>query len=161
MERLTVPDERIDEHTTRRTVIDADKVREHAMDFYWALKRYEDTFLTPEEITKIRADVENGYLKSTARRYGVPVDRLRELAQADREERVVVLPCKLGDTVYRIVKFKRTKNWKKEANFIRAVELNRNNFWDIVFGGLIGRTVFLTREEAEKALEGDAGDEQA
>lgn len=92
MERLTVPDERIDEHTTRRTVIDADKVREHAMDFYWALKRYEDTFLTPEEITKIRADVENGYLKSTARRYGVPVDRLRELAQADRDGRCVVLP---------------------------------------------------------------------
>lgn len=56
------------------------------------LAAYEDTGLEPEEIAKIREDVETGYLKSTARRYGIPVDRLRELAQADREGRVVVLP---------------------------------------------------------------------
>lgn len=56
------------------------------------LAAYEDTGLEPEEIAKIREDVENGYLKSTARRYGIPVDRLRELAKADREGRVVVLP---------------------------------------------------------------------
>lgn len=55
------------------------------------LAAYEDTGLEPEEIAKIREDVENGYLKSTARRYGIPVDRLRELAQADREGRCVVL----------------------------------------------------------------------
>ena len=29
--------------------------------------------------------------------------RLRELAQADEEGHIVVLPCKVGDTVYRIV----------------------------------------------------------
>lgn len=45
------------------------------------LAAYEDTGLEPEEIAKIREDVETGYLKSTARRYGIPVDRLRELAQ--------------------------------------------------------------------------------
>ena len=54
------------------------------------LAAYEDTGLEPEEIAKIREDVENGYLKSTARRYGVSPDRLRELAQADREG---ILPC--------------------------------------------------------------------
>ena len=63
------------------------------------LAAYEDTGLEPEEIAKIREDVENGYLKSTARRYGIPVDRLRELAQADREGRCVVLPdAKYTDT---------------------------------------------------------------
>lgn len=56
------------------------------------LAAYEKTGLEPEEIAKIREDVENGYLKSTARRYGIPVDRLRDLAKADREGRVVVLP---------------------------------------------------------------------
>ena len=56
------------------------------------LAAYEDTGLEPEEIVKIREDIENGYMKSTARRYGVPVDRLRELAEADREGRCVVLP---------------------------------------------------------------------
>ena len=56
------------------------------------LAAYEDTGLEPEEIVKIREDIENGYMKSTARRYGVPVDRLRELAEADREGRCVVQP---------------------------------------------------------------------
>ena len=55
------------------------------------LAAYEETGLEPEEIAKIREDVENGYLKSTARRYGISVARLRELAQADREGRCVVL----------------------------------------------------------------------
>ena len=67
------------------------------------LAAYEDTGLEPEEIAKIREDVETGYLKSTARRYGIPVDRLRELAKADREGRGVVLPCKPSDvTVYQL-----------------------------------------------------------
>lgn len=33
MERLTIPDVRVDEHTTRRSVIDVAAVREHAMKF--------------------------------------------------------------------------------------------------------------------------------
>ena len=40
MERLTVPDVRVDEHTTRRSIIDGNAVREHAMDIYWRLKAY-------------------------------------------------------------------------------------------------------------------------
>ncbi|MDO4267439.1 MAG: DUF551 domain-containing protein [Eubacteriales bacterium] len=49
MERLTIQDERI-EGGWRRAIIDAQAVKEHAMSLYWALKRYEDTGLTPEEI---------------------------------------------------------------------------------------------------------------
>ena len=30
----------------------------------------------------------------------IPLDRLRELVEADREGRCVVLPCRVGDTVY-------------------------------------------------------------
>ena len=80
------------------------------------------------------------------------LDELREMVQAKREGRCVVLPCKIGSTLYRIQRFKRGKNWKKEAEFIRTVELNRNNFWRIVMDGEIGETVFLTRAEAEAAL---------
>lgn len=50
------------------------------------LAAYEDTGLYPEEIERIKQDVEDGYLKSTARRYGIDVSRLRELAEADRED---------------------------------------------------------------------------
>ena len=53
MERLTVPDVRVDEHTTRRSIIDGNAVREHAMEIYWRLKDYEDTGLTPGDINEL------------------------------------------------------------------------------------------------------------
>ena len=53
MERLTMPDEKID-GGTRRTVIDPRKVKEHAMTIYWALKKYEDTDLTPKQIRELK-----------------------------------------------------------------------------------------------------------
>lgn len=49
MERLTVPDEPI-EGGMRRAVIDTRAVKAEAMTIYWALKKYEDTGLAPEEI---------------------------------------------------------------------------------------------------------------
>ena len=52
MERLTIPDEKI-EGGVRRTVIDARKVKEHAMTIYWALKKYEDTGLATEQIREL------------------------------------------------------------------------------------------------------------
>lgn len=84
-------------------------------------------------------------------------DRLRELVQSDRDGRCVVIPCKIGDTLYRIQKFKRGKNWRKEAEYIRTVELNKNNFWRVVFEGELGKTVFLTREAAEAELKNRSG----
>ena len=57
MERLTVPDVRVDEHTTRRSIIDWNAVREHAMEIYWRLKNYEDTGYAPEEIAKLQGDL--------------------------------------------------------------------------------------------------------
>ena len=53
MERLTIPDEKI-EGGLRRAVIDAREVRKEAMTIYWALKKYEDTGLTPQEITELK-----------------------------------------------------------------------------------------------------------
>ena len=53
MERLTIPDEKI-EGGVRRTVIDARKVKENAMTIYWALKKYEDTGIAPPEIMKLK-----------------------------------------------------------------------------------------------------------
>ena len=40
---------------------------------------YEDTGLEPEEIERIRSDVESGYLKSTARRYGIDIELICKL----------------------------------------------------------------------------------
>lgn len=101
MERLTIPDVRVDEHTTRRAFIDTGAVREHAMEFYCRLKAYEDTLLSPDEIVKIGTEAKAGCVKAIARMYAIDINRLRELAGADREGRAVVLP-KQGSTVYYI-----------------------------------------------------------
>lgn len=55
MERLTVPDMRVNENTTRRTMIDGEAVRERAMEIYWRLKAYEDTGLMPNDVTDMMA----------------------------------------------------------------------------------------------------------
>lgn len=53
MERLTIPDKKID-GGVRRAFIDVKAVKENAMTIYWALKRYEDTGLAPEQIMKLK-----------------------------------------------------------------------------------------------------------
>ena len=57
MERLTVPDKKID-GGLRRAIIDARDVRKEAMTIYWELKKYEDTGLTPEQIMELKEAVQ-------------------------------------------------------------------------------------------------------
>ena len=40
------------------------------------------------------------------------------------------------------------------SKIVTETQLNQNTFWRIVFGCEFGKTVFLTREEAEQALNG-------
>ena len=106
----------------------------------------EDTGLTPEEVERSKLEIEAECVKAIARTYGIDINRLRELAEADRAGRLVVLPCKVGDTVYRIF------NPPSREPVISAHTLMSVDYivrWIDKFG----KTVFLTREEAEKALE--------
>ena len=143
MERLTIPDVRVDEHTTRRSVIDVLAVQEHAMEIYHQLKIYEDI-----------AELCGGF------------DRLRELAEDDKDGRVVVLPCKVGDTVYMIERIFDIDNGVCDEICARKVighgGNNLNKLWLVGSGGIcnayifvseFGKTVFLTREEAERAIQ--------
>nr|DAG21960.1 MAG TPA: hypothetical protein [Caudoviricetes sp.] len=59
------------------------------------LAAYEDTGLTPEEIKA--PFTEDAMINLAAQALGVEADRLRELAEADKDGRVVVLPCKVGE----------------------------------------------------------------
>jgi hypothetical protein len=126
------------------------------------LMQYEDTGLTPERCAEFaRADAEGRYIvMRDAEREGVA--RLRELAEADKDGRVVVLPCKAGDTVYEVTSRKTISEYRVKA--IRVELFCTFIEWDIVAGFVdksifgvpvdeIGKTVFLAREEAEKALE--------
>ena len=69
---------------------------------YDRLAAYEDTGLEPKEIITEKEMVEISCALNLLKKYqriGTP-DRLRELAQADRVGRCVVLPCKFGDTTF-------------------------------------------------------------
>lgn len=88
-------------------------------------------------------------------------EELDELIKAKADGRLVVLPCKVGDAVYepfvgkvyektvdRIIinRFTTPQIWIETKLPFATPRLER---WDLA----IGKTVFLTREEAEKALE--------
>ena len=77
--------------------------------------------------------------------------RLRELAEADKDGRLVVLPCKVGDTVYLIVT-KRARTYTPEFRFVKKGRLTFLNMERVLQD--FGKEAFLTREEAEKVLEG-------
>lgn len=70
---------------------------QYQADFVDRLAAYEDTGLTPERCAEFaRADAEGRYIvMRDAEQAGVA--RLRELAEADKDGRVVVLPCKVGE----------------------------------------------------------------
>nr|DAP50352.1 MAG TPA: hypothetical protein [Caudoviricetes sp.] len=122
------------------------------------LREYLDTELTPEEIDMDHEAAEQ--LRRLCR--DCDLDRLEKLAEADRDGRVVIPPCKAGDTVYEVTSRKTISEYRVKA--IRVELFCTFIEWDIVAGFVdksifgvpvdeIGKTVFLTREEADKALE--------
>ena len=98
----------------------------------------------------------------------VPFDRLLELADADRAGKLVVLPCKVGAPVY-------TTHWWKDVKE-KCTDSNGKPFYRMASKKIIkkerfdpfgphyewlGKTVFLTREEAEAALAQKGGKDHA
>ena len=118
------------------------------------LAAYEDTGLTPEEIKA--PFTEDTMINLAAQALGVEPSRLREIAEADKDGRCVVLQCKVGDTVWRIVRDGEphiTRDEVRDMYFADdmtiCVELVGGR---VTFTEKFGKTVFLSREEAEKAL---------
>lgn len=108
----------------------------------YRLADYEDTGLTPKEVASLQKDY--SVLRAAIGECG-GIDRVMELAEADKDGRLVVLPCKVGDTVWRIKRTfeeypDRSKPYIEPSGFLLQDVFN------------ISKTVFLTREEAKKAL---------
>ena len=125
---------------------------------------YEDSACEPEEVLpKDKADEIVLKLMRLADLESLcSYPRLRELAEADKDGRLVVLPCKAGDTVYEVTSRKTISEYRVKA--IRVELFCTFIEWDIVAGFVdksifgvpvdeIGKTVFLAREEAKAALE--------
>ena len=117
------------------------------------LAAYEDIGLTPEEIKA--PFTENTMINLAAQALGVEPSRLRELAEADKDGRCVVLPCKVGDTVWRIVGRGTNGHRSVQQRKVLAVTIYHTGDMIIHTDGAenrFGKTAFHTREEAEAAL---------
>ena len=116
--------------------------------------------LKPEELVREDAANLNAILRLGA---GMTLMRLRELAVADKDGCVVVLPCKVGDILWITGSIRRLYSAKVRVFFIgnpsgvrgrdndAGTQMIRTTECDVPMRDF-GKTVFLTREEAEKAL---------
>ena len=121
------------------------------------LAAYEDTGLEPEEVLpKDKADEIALKLMRLADLESIcSYTRLRELAEADKDGRLVVPPCKMGDKLYRVFAgeiFEHRVGSMKYFAIQGRWDIETYPFCPCVESS-IGKTIFLTREEAEKALE--------
>lgn len=126
------------------------------------LKQYEDSGLSPIACEEARK-IEDGLSK-----HDYSIARMVELMQADKDGRLMALPCKVGEKLWVIGRDNVPREMELEAPDIRAVCTDEDNLCMSTCnrkpdgycayrlrndGTDIGKTVFLTREEAEEALE--------
>lgn len=98
------------------------------------------------------AEVSNRYPKGYGRiQVGHAVEKLAEYEDLEEQGKLLKLPCAVGDTIYTIYS-------DEDSSFIeesKAVEVSTHRVWiDSAYFDYddFGKTVFLTREEAEAAL---------
>ena len=133
-----------------------DIFRKMARDLYGRLKAYEDTGLEPEAVETVKLALAAKHMVDLETLNNTPISRLVELAEADKDGRVVVLPCKVGDTVW----FKTYKNNARDCIGVQPHEVTRISASIIVPGEIvdigipvdqIGVRVFLSETEAVAA----------
>lgn len=103
------------------------------------------------------------------------IERAQEFAQADKDGWLLTLPCKVGDTVYLVdymthseaLKFgvpqsedqwQHRKYGRKQAKYLPLIVREKKMVKTLY--PKIGKTVFLTREEAEAALKKKETDDE-
>ena len=127
---------------------------QYQADFVDRLAAYEDTGLTPKEVTALGELFDYALKESkTLTEQLALLEHIRELAEADKDGRVIILPCKVYET--------------------DGVRVYEHTVREVIYetaGGpafdknAIGKSIFLTRAEAEKALqqmEGENGIENS
>lgn len=119
---------------------------------------YEDTKLTPAEVLSMSAEWRA--MMSVLNSIG-SYDRLRELAEADKDGRIEVLPCKVGDIVWAnldgmrhprkcVIEFANIGSHVTTIVFSTVDGLREQYGVNL---SSFGKTVFRTCDEAKKALE--------
>ena len=122
------------------------------------LKAYEDAGLSPQACAQA-AEIEK-QLDS----YGFSAKKMLEFIKADKDGRLVVLPCKVGDMVYfvnakHILEFTVVGYAVDETGiswvYSEHVDKTGHTYERTFSPDRIGKTTFLSREEAEKAMKGE------
>lgn len=121
------------------------------------LASYEATGLTPEQVVNAKTIIESVFAEDTSK-----AERIRKLLAADNEGRVVMLPpCKYGDTLYCLENGKIYPKTITQIAFylqdtLRTIIISAKNYRGETNGFLaseLGKTMFLSLEKAEQALE--------
>ena len=117
-----------------------------------------------EKLVELLCQATFGVNKQTIESY-LPPSAIAEVSDHLLANGVIVLPCKVGDTVWTISRVNKAVSMYKVAGF-----LHTGAFWKVrivkeiqswvgnktehkyVAFGAFGKTVFFTREEAEAAL---------
>ena len=115
------------------------------------LKAYEDAGLSPQACAEARE------IEETLSGCDYSISRMVELMKADKEGRVLILPCKVGDMAYWV------HNGVITGCHVYRIQVNRKGTFVFLKSTIshgrfrtdacLGKTVFLSREEAEKALQ--------
>lgn len=112
------------------------------------LREYLDTGFEPAVCANYKTFEDEAISK------GVPFKRIVALMEADRTGRLVVRPCKVGDTLFRVFAGEILEHKVRNMRYLAIQER-----WDIdttpfcpYVESSIGKTIFLTHEEAERAL---------
>ena len=133
---------------------------QYQADFVDRLAAYEDTGLYPESVEALKLSMMGKAISEITEFDGLPIDRLRELAEADKDGRVVVLPCRQGDELWTYCNHPVKRVYSFTVSDVSTLN-GRTVLNTLGLGTIgpedIGKTVFLTREEAEKALRGMEG----
>lgn len=137
-----------------------DVFRQMARDLYGRLKQFEDAFGTPEKAERVKLAFMGKAVYEIKEFNNVPLARLIELAEADKDGRVLVMPCKFGDKLYRVF-----GEEIQEFTVSNIKYMGLQHRWSVdttpfilYAENLIGTELFLAREEAERAMEGQKHD---
>ena len=121
------------------------------------LRQYLGTGMTPEQAANAKTIIESAFADDTSK-----AERIRKLLAADNEGRVVMLPpCKYGDTLYCLENGKIYPKTITQIAFylqdtLRTIIISAKNYRGETNGFLaseLGKTMFLSLEKAERALE--------
>ena len=125
------------------------------------LADYEDSGVTPEWVVWMKEVIEIAFDHDKSR-----AERAHELHVADKEGRVVILPCKRGGKIYAPRKrgidtyeVIAIAEDEKGVQLLGKCKCSEDNWVTDVFNACdFGKNVFLTREDAERAMEGQKHD---